>query len=85
MRAAWWADIASIARLIEGTQHEMRGACRGGGVIDASAATVQSTIMTVARRLEVRLSERAAVVAKVGTAPARSADKTAGIRESGGC
>jgi tetratricopeptide (TPR) repeat protein len=84
MCAAWWADRASIARLIEVTQHEMRGACRGGGVIDASAATVQSTIMTVARRLEVRLSERAAVMAKVGNATARIAGKTEGMRQSGG-
>jgi hypothetical protein len=61
----------------------MRGAYRDGRLIDGRVPVVSSAITTVARRLEVRLSEHAAVMAKVGSATARIADKIEGANSSG--
>src|SRR5262245_50679595 len=55
LHGVWWADRATVARVIELATHDMRGAWRGNSLIDADVATVTAAITAAARRLDVRL------------------------------
>jgi hypothetical protein len=83
MKWAMWADRPTVARLIELTTHDMRGAFRGGGLIDAPLPIVEAAILAAARRLDVRLAQHSAVMAKVGGQVGKIAERVEGARQSG--
>jgi hypothetical protein len=70
-------------RLVELTQHDMRNACRGGGLLDADAGAVSTVILAAAGRFGVQLNAHDAVMAKVSGAVGKIADKVEASRQNG--
>jgi len=84
VHAVWWADRASVARVIELAVHDMRGAWRGNSLIDADVATVTAAVMAAARRLDVRLADHATVMARVTGQLGKIRQRVEGSRQTGG-
>jgi hypothetical protein len=83
IKAAWWSDRPTVARVVELTTHDMRNAFHGGGLINAPLAVVTASIMATARRLDVRLNPHDAVMSKIGNAVGHMAAKVEASASNG--
>jgi len=84
LHAVWWADRASVARVIELATHDMRGAWHGNSLIDADAAAVTAAVTGAARRLDIRLADHATVMTRVSGQVGKIKQRIEGSRQSGG-
>jgi len=84
LHGVWWADRASVARVIGLASHDLRTAWRGNSLIDADVATVTAAITAAARRLDVRLADHAVVMARVTGQVGKIRQRVEGSRQTGG-
>jgi hypothetical protein len=83
LAAAWWTERPAARRLLEIVSLDLASAYRGGGLCVVPVAVVTTAILRVVRRLDIRVNDQAAVMAKVGNRVEMVAEKVDASNSNG--